>query len=124
MLGIAHRLRRRARATARSVAFTAFGLLFCIVGIGFLTAALWQYLAELYTPLTATGAIGGLYLVTGLILFLIASAGRPVHGAAEERPSRADDRAQAEPLFQMAQGFAVGMQAGRAARHGPDREAA
>ena len=116
MQGLVRRLTLRVKAAVRTAAFTAFAVLFCLVGTGFLTAGLWQWVAMNYGPLTASIAVGAGYLGAGVAVLLVSPAGRPPDLQARNPRSGAATPAETEPFFQMAQGFAAGMQAGRAAR--------
>ncbi len=121
MPGIANRLKARARNAARAAALSVMGAVFGLVGLAFLTVALWILIAEYESPLVAFTAIGALYLVLGFSILALGGqksgsgsdhgesghhAASSVHGAPEPR----------EPFVQLAEGFALGMQAGRAAR--------
>ena len=118
MQAFVDRLSNRAKAAARSAALTAFGMLFCVVGVGFLTAGLWQWLAINYDGLTASLVVGAGYIVAGVGVLLVAPrAAAPQPEEPKIHHSRAT-AAGTEPFFQMAEGFAAGMQAGRAARRG------
>ncbi|QIE47331.1 hypothetical protein G5B38_18370 [Pseudohalocynthiibacter aestuariivivens] len=116
MFGIVDSLRQDARAAARTAALASAGVLLGIVGLGFLTVALWMFIVIVSTPLTAATVIGALYSGVALILLAIASSRRsrvttdPAPAAAPPPPPPA------APFVQMAEGFAMGMQAGRAAR--------
>ena len=116
MLGIAQTLNDQARAAARALVMRSAGGLFALIGTGFLTVALWMYLSVIGSTLMAAIVIGALYCAVGFGLLALASGGTTT---AEERapeqhasPQPANDT----PLAQIAQGFAVGMQAGRSAR--------
>ncbi|WP_245964136.1 phage holin family protein [Roseovarius spongiae] len=108
------------RQAREAVAMTALGLaggLLLIVGMAFLTVALWIFLAAAESALIAALVIGLLYVGLGLILFAVASARRR---RAERRAALAAAQTpKSSPLMQVAEGFAIGMQAGRAARSRP-----
>ena len=110
----------QARQTARSAALTVAGGVLCLVGLGFLTAALWIVLATEYGALIAALVLGGLYLILGGAVLAfgrepqsrVRPEARPVMPqeppAAPPRPS--------DPWLDLAEGFARGLQAGREIR--------
>lgn len=115
-------VKSRARDTARAAALSALGALFAIVGLAFLTGALWLLFACLETPLFAATVIGALYCGVGLTLLAFGMRGKS--GTARRPTSHADlasheaEARHREPFLQMAEGFAMGLQAGRSARAG------
>ncbi len=117
MFGIIDTFRHEARTAVRSAALKSVGMLLMLVGLGFLTAALWLFIVTVATALMAAMVIGALYCGVGLILLSVASfrsrAHVAPHAAAAPAPGTT---APAVPLVQLAEGFAMGMQAGRAAR--------
>ncbi|MEO3416388.1 phage holin family protein [Roseovarius sp. CAU 1744] len=116
MAAIFQNLSGEVKVAVRSATFTAFGILFCLAGTVFLSVALWQFLAVEISALAASLGLGAIYLIAGLLLLLLAPNR---HRDDEEHRRAADENATTfEPFFQMAQGFAAGMQAGRAARSG------
>lgn len=104
-----------ARAAAFSVAFTITGLFLLVVGIGCVTAALWIMIATREGAIVAFAVLGLIYLALGA-LFLALAMRRP----RQKHTPPAPPAPAREPLVQIAEGFAIGMQAGRAAR-GPRR---
>lgn len=69
-------IQRRAEwHTRRTGQFVAGAALLC-VSLGFLTAAVWAYLATEFTPILASLACGGVFFVAAIGAFLIASASR------------------------------------------------
>lgn len=113
MLGLVNNLRFRARLVARAAAFTAVGVVFAVTGLAFLTGALWVLLESYEGALFAWTVIGIVYLIFGLIFLVIAGRGNrnsPVVPVTQA-PTQS-----VEPFLQMAEAFAVGMQAGRRAR--------
>lgn len=119
MAAILSRLRAQARMTARAAALGVIGTVFLLVGLGFLSVALWMIVAAQYGALIAFEVMGGLYVILGLIcLALRPSATQAQHGengTASAKP-QTDRTAPEDPLIKLAEGFAAGMQAGRAAR--------
>lgn len=110
-----------ARATARAAALSTMGTLFAVVGIGFLTVALWLFLVTLKSAIFAATVIGSLYCALGFILLAFASSGSSKSADATPefssgRSSNPPANETREPFLQMAEGFALGMQAGRSAR--------
>lgn len=112
----------RARAAMRDAAFSAafgiIGLVLALTGLGCLTAALWVAIATHHGVVVAFAVIGIIYLAVGAIFMALAAyprrhatrrAPRSPHGTPPPPPPR-------EPFVQIAEGFALGMQAGRAAR--------
>ncbi|MGX0978243.1 ABC-type multidrug transport system fused ATPase/permease subunit [Roseovarius sp. MBR-51] len=109
MGGIVSHLRRRARNAARAAAFTVAGVVFGLAGLGFLTVALWILIATYESALVAHTVIGALYLVLGFCFLALGSQSTDAETAPEQPPAK-------EPLLQVAEAFAVGLQAGRSAR--------
>ncbi|HKL56481.1 phage holin family protein [Marivita sp.] len=114
MPGFLTGIETRARQAARSAAFAMIGVIFAIIGLGFLTAGLWIVIAAYEGALIAFVAIGALYLILGL--GFMALGRQPVGGSSEAPRPAADAPARQDPFVQIAEGFATGMQAGRAAR--------
>jgi len=117
MTGFFSNMGARLRNAARATAFSVMGVVFGLAGLGFLTVALWIVLAVHEGVLVAYTVIGALYLVLGLCLMALGAQG----GGADE-PRRADPPSEPpkDPLVQLAEGFAMGMQAGRAMRERRD----
>ncbi len=120
---IASDLKHSARATARAVAFSTLGAFFALIGTGFLTVALWLLLASLQTTLFAATVIGAIYCAVGFLFLAVGTSGRsrsastgPEFSSGRTGTPPANDTR--EPLVQLAEGFAMGMQAGRSARQG------
>ena len=118
---IASDVKDSARATARAVALTTLGAVFALVGTGFLTLALWLLLASMHTTLFAATVIGAIYCAVGFLFLAFGSGSRssvapstPEFSSGRTSSAANDTR---EPLLQLAEGFALGMQAGRSARH-------
>lgn len=118
---LASNVKDSARAAARAAAFSALGALFALVGTAFLTVALWLLLESQEGALFAATVIGALYCAAGFILMAVGMRGRSTmssHGfsADSAAPTGKAANTPREPLVQMAEGFAMGMQAGRSAR--------
>ncbi|QYX57792.1 phage holin family protein [Roseovarius sp. SCSIO 43702] len=120
MFGIIEDAKDRARRAARAAVVATVGGLLCLVGLGFLTAALWIIIEMEYGPLMSALVIGGLYLVLGGAMLAFGrnsqseASPEPLHEA-QVPPPPPPPR---DPFFQMAEGFAMGLQAGREARRG------
>lgn len=109
MSGIVSHLRRRARNAARAAAFTVAGVVFGLTGLGFLTVALWILIATYESALVAHAVVGALYLVLGCCFLALGRQSTDTDTAPEETPPK-------DPLLQVVEAFATGLQAGRAAR--------
>lgn len=116
MLKVVSDLRRSAREGARVAAFTTIGALFTLVGIGFLTAALWMLVSIFQSPLYATTLIGALYCAAGFILMALGLRRKSERAAFTSQAADLPPTAPREPWVQLAEGFALGLQAGRDAR--------
>ena len=114
MSGILRAFEARLRRSVRSAVLGAAGIVFGLAGIGCLSAALWLLIAASQGALLAFALLGALYLLLALALF---AAGLPGSPPGDARGMR-DDRGEGEPFIRMAEGFATGMEAGRAARTG------
>lgn len=104
------------RRKARGAAFSITGLLFLLVGTGFLTAALWMVLSEMASPRYAAMVIGFGFVAVG---FIVLGFGRLVSRLTmAPMPPRAVVGA---PLVaQLVEGFLVGITAGRRTRRPRD----
>lgn len=122
MTGFVSAIQDRARQAARATAFSVMGVMFGLVGLGFLTVALWIVVANHESALVAYSVIGGLYVVLGFILLALGAqtGGSPDTGHRHDTHDHAPEAPAKEPLVQIAEGFAVGMQAGRAMREQRD----
>ena len=121
MIGMVSTMRDRLRRAARATAFSVMGVVFGLVGLGFLTVALWIVVAAQESALVAYAAIGGLYVVLGFCLMALgAQKGRGPDNTAPDTPNRPPQDPTKDPIVQVAEGFAVGMQAGRAMRENRD----
>lgn len=118
MAGLFSGIRTRLRDAVRSAAFGVAGVVFGLAGLAFLTAALWILLATHESPLVAFTVIGVLYLVLGFCFLALGTRQSETHSH-QDRGGEAASPAAREPLVQIAEGFAVGLQAGRSARGRP-----
>ncbi|GAW35147.1 hypothetical protein RA2_02207 [Roseovarius sp. A-2] len=117
MTGFFSTMGARLRNAARATAFSVMGVVFGLAGLGFLTVALWIVLAVNEGVLVAYTVIGALYLVLGFCLMALGAQGG---GADEPRSAAPPSEPPKDPLVQLAEGFAMGMQAGRAMRERRD----
>jgi hypothetical protein len=69
-------IRRRAQWRARRLGRLALGVALLIIGLGFLTAAVWAYLATEFSPILASLACSAVFFVAGGGFLLLAGAGR------------------------------------------------
>ncbi|SFE65313.1 phage holin family protein [Roseivivax sediminis] len=104
------------RRKVRGAMFSLTGGIFLLIGVAFLTAALWILLVEWRSALFAATVIGLVFCAIGFIAMGIgAIVGRlrvrhvpPMHRAAA-----------GAPLLQLLEGFLVGIDAGRRSRRPP-----
>src|SRR6056297_2723541 len=116
MAGFFGGLKSRARTALRATAFSAAGIVFAMAGLGFLTVALWMLVELYHGALIAFTVIGALYVILGFC-FLALGASQSSAPRVDDRPDTPPQQPPAkEPLAQVAEGFAIGLQAGRAAR--------
>lgn len=122
MAGFVSAIRSRVRQTARATAFGVMGVVFGLAGLGFLTVALWIVLASHESALVAHSVIGALYVVLGFCLLALSAqpGGQQAPPRNDEADASSASPAEKEPLVQIAEGFAIGMQAGRAMRERRD----
>lgn len=109
MSGLVSHFRRRARNAARAAAFTVAGVVFGLTGLGFLTVALWILIATSESALVAHSVIGALYLTLGFCFMALGGQSTDAETAPHQPAAK-------DPFLQVAEAFAVGLQAGRAAR--------
>jgi small-conductance mechanosensitive channel len=109
MRGLVDQVRRRARNAARAAAFTVAGVVFGLAGLGFLTVALWILIATYESALVAYAVIGTLYLILGFCFIALGAQSTDAEAVPTEPAPK-------DPFLQVAEAFAVGLQAGRAAR--------
>jgi len=69
-------LRKRADWQARRIGLFAFGIALLGVSLGFLTAAVWAYLATEFSPVLASLLCSVVFLVAAVGLFVIAASDR------------------------------------------------
>lgn len=116
MAGLFSGIRARLRDAVRSAAFSVAGIVFGLAGLAFLTAALWILLATHESPLVAFTVIGVLYLVLGFCFLALGARQSDTHLRHNQAGTGGAEQTSREPLVQIAEGFAVGLQAGRSAR--------
>ncbi|MBL3570793.1 hypothetical protein DSD19_10435 [Rhodovulum sp. BSW8] len=100
---------RRARAFSHRLALGTAGSLCAGVGAAFLTGAAWLVLSAGHGAVFAATVIGAAYLGVGLIFW-----GLSLRRSPPARPAAPADPY--TPFVHMAEGFAAGLEAGRAAR--------
>ncbi|KZY32176.1 hypothetical protein A3731_22595, partial [Roseovarius sp. HI0049] len=86
---------------------------------GFLGAALWLVVEKEHGAITANSLIGGLFVLMAGVCFLMSrsrAANRAAAAAAAATAAPAAAAGSASPFVAIAEGFAIGLQAGRAAR--------
>lgn len=115
MIAAISRFKQSLRDALRSAVWLTIGALFMLVALAFLTAALWLLIARADDALIATTVVGALYFVLAVVLLALGARGGRKE-AAETTAAEAEAEFKRQPLVQIAEGFAVGMQAGRAAR--------
>ena len=101
-------MRRKVRGAAYSMA----GLIFVMIGMCFLAAALWMVLSELRDAQFASIVLGCGFVAVGLIAMGIGKLVSRLHVAPVAHPTAAT----APALVQMIEGFLVGVRAGRTTR--------
>jgi len=119
MCGILTQIESRVKVTARAAALTLLGRSFGLCAVACLSAVLWIVIASSEGALIAFSAIGLIYLALGFFCIALGVAQRAgnEHGHPSNHPhSGPAGRDTREPLVQLAEGFAAGLQAGRAAR--------
>lgn len=107
-MGFKHKMRR----AAQRLALGGAGSLMGIIGIGFLSAALWLYLATVAGAILACMIVGCGFLGLGLVLMMLASGDDTDHAAT----ARQDTPKSPEGLPPLASAFMHGMEQGIAAR--------
>lgn len=116
MPGLVSDISIRARLAARAAAFTVAGIVFAMTGLAFLTVALWVLLATYEGVLAAWTVIGLMYMALGIAFLVIAKRRHPaLPPVAPIEPVQP-----IEPFLRVAEAFAVGLNAGRAARRPRD----
>ena len=106
---------QRAKSAARRTAFGAAGVACLVVGVGFLSAALWLAIALTFGGVVASLVLGLLYAGFGLVLLALASrkpvAHTPAVKAAQPAPGQSD----------LIAAFLGGVDAGKRIGHRPAR---
>lgn len=108
-----HSLRHSVRRAAGRAALSAVAGLMVVVGLAFLTTALWIWIASTHGTLFAAAVIGAIYFGLGLILLAVGLPSRRHHHY--HAPSPPIDPT-AAIIAQITEGFLTGMRAGRATR--------
>ncbi len=105
---------QEARATARAAAVSFAAMVLILIGVGFLTVALWMFITIHESALFAATAIGALYCAVGFIVLAINLSGRKTirdTGTPREAPQAPPEPR--DPIAQVVEGFMIGLQAGR-----------
>ncbi|TCP43065.1 phage holin family protein [Rhodovulum marinum] len=110
---------RRVADLSRRLALGTIAGLAMAAGLGFLTVAAWLVLSAQNGAVFAAAVIGMAYLGLGLVLAAIAAARR--NEPRDDAPKPCHDPQ--DTFARMAEGFAAGLEAGRAARDGPNGRA-
>lgn len=105
--------RRKIRRAAQRLALGGAGSLMGLVGIGFLSAALWLYLAMLAGAILACVIVGCGFLGFGLVLMMLAAG----EDTAQAGTTRQDTPKSTQDLPPLASAFMHGMEQGMAARN-------
>ena len=69
-------LKHSASAAVRNTVFGFLGVALALVGLGFLTAAMWMALSQAYGETIAGAVIGSLYVTVGVVVFAVAQSRR------------------------------------------------
>lgn len=107
-------LAARVREAMRAAALTTFGAILGLVGAGCLLAALWVLIALHLGAIIAFTAVGMLSMALSWLFLLVGQ--RRVGGVTECELSGASDPGRCASFVRLAEGFAIGVEAGRAAR--------
>lgn len=99
------------QSAAKRAALSTLAGLMMVVGLGFLTTALFILIASTHGALFATAVIGGIYFGLGLILLALATSSRR---HTMRHPPVVDPTAAL--IAQVTEGFITGLNAGRATR--------
>ncbi|MEY8882156.1 phage holin family protein [Donghicola sp. XS_ASV15] len=112
MSAMLHSLQHSVRRAAGRAALSTLAGLMVVVGLGFLTTALWIWIATTHGSLFAAAIIGALYFGLGLILLAVGMPSKRRHYRAPPPPIDPT----AAVIAQVTEGFLTGMRAGRATR--------
>ncbi|SLN58016.1 phage holin family protein [Pseudooctadecabacter jejudonensis] len=104
-------IKKAASRAGQKAAWGAAGVIFGLVGLGFLTAAMWMILVVIVSPLYTSAIIGLFYLGLGCISFAAAASRHPQDVPYEPQTSAA--AADAPPLVEA---FLYGLKAGHQAK--------
>ncbi|MCR8723858.1 phage holin family protein [Frigidibacter sp. ROC022] len=103
-------LRASAADIARRSALGVAAAILLIVALGFITSAGWYALKQWDGPVTAGLIVGGIYLVLGLVLMLLAR---------EPAPPPPPPQEEVPPMQRVVAAFFDGIEAGSRARRPP-----
>lgn len=99
------------QSAAKRAALSTLAGLMIVVGLGFLTTALFILIASTHSALFATSVIGGIYFGVGLILLAVSMPSRR-----RRIPHTPAIDPTAAVIAQVTEGFITGLHAGRATR--------
>lgn len=114
--GLINKARDSAARTARQAALGAGGLLFILVGLGFLTMAAWLFLITVTTPMNAALILGGTYFGIGFILIGAGSYAGQQHRKVQEPELRTPAATPEQMVPQIVSAFLTGLAAGQKTR--------
>lgn len=115
LTGLITGLKIEAQATMRRLSYAMGGMIFCLIGFGFLSAAGWMLLAEWRDALFATLVVGAVYFGLGLIFLGLsrrAYRAKDLRIAAEAGAAAQSDAPKRAALPPMAEAFMTGLNAG------------
>lgn len=113
---LTHHLQVTATRTAHT-AVLGLGAGICLfIGMGFLTAAAWLFLASVTTPIITTLILGGLYAGIGFIILVVMSMRSRARARERAAALAAAPAAAAGSLTSVIAAFLSGMSAGKRAR--------
>ncbi len=110
----------RAQQGARRAGLMIVGIILFLVAVGFFSAALWIVIEQYHSDIAAALSLGGLYLVAGLILLLMARKPRPRRTAHMDHPAATAPR-RPSPYPQIAEAFVFGMDTAMRLRRSRER---
>lgn len=111
----------RAQRGARRAALMIAGMILFLVAVGFFSSALWIVIDQYHSDMIASLALGGLYLVAGLILLLMARKPRLHRKAYMEQPAAGTPPRRPSPYPQIAEAFVFGMDTAMRLRRSRER---
>ncbi|WP_163846802.1 hypothetical protein [Pseudooceanicola aestuarii] len=104
------------RQAVRRATFSVGAALLMSVGLGFLTAAAWIFLAQTQGAMLAALIIGCAYFGLGMVALAVASIRRPVPAAGATRPQAPNAGSPGGIVGALMQGIGAGIAAGAAGK--------